>query len=465
MKTMEPLGYHVEWNLGSPGGWDYQRMAQEIARKAWKRLQAITGLSMPLDFEHPLFHPLPALAHMLLERHRELWGTRTPHIVLVAEEETLEEVPENINLIGHLRKKGVKAHLAAPHHLESRGDSIHLKGEEVTLIYLDMNNTDVIRLEKEGRAGALIEAMARGLVVNPRGMEPVGVQSVMEVMDGPLGKKLTETTRRWTPWTRLFYPRSTRGPKGEEIQDLVEWTRRHRDHLVLKPAQGHSGKGVFVGPLRDDWDRCIQEALHRGDYIVQALVPIPLWSEPFPWLEKGETVLKVFQTDFRCLVGPGGILGAVSRFGGIPTNVGSGGGNNALALVPSETSVKEAVETINRAIAKAPFHLLEEVKEEMEEEAMRLGHTYLLGPIKSTLRPRLLHPRHLDFLSLYAKNLWKDCVKLEAMWRAGALDSVVKLSPRERELALLQPWRGSAGLVASDGLMGFGAQELVEGQE
>ena len=30
---MEPFaGYHSEWNLGSPGGWDYQRITQGIGK-------------------------------------------------------------------------------------------------------------------------------------------------------------------------------------------------------------------------------------------------------------------------------------------------------------------------------------------------------------------------------------------------------------------------------------------------
>ncbi len=441
-------------------------MAQKIAKEAWVHIQKITGLKIPLDFDHPLFHPAPALAQMLLERHRELWGNRPPHIILVAEEETLEEVPENKNLIRLLNYiPGVKASLAAPRHLESRGDTILLHGKEVTLIYLDMNNTDISRLERENRAGALVQAISLGIVVNPRGMEPVGVKSLMEVMDSPLGRDLTETTRKWTPWTRLFYPRATRGPMGEDIKDLVEWARSRQESLVLKPAQGHSGKGVFVGPLCDNWEGCVQKALQKGNYILQGLVPIPLWSEPFPWLEDGTVTLRVFQTDFRCLIGPQGLMGMVSRFGGIPTNVGSGGGNNALALVPPEMTVKEAVETINRAILEAPPALIQEMKEEMEAEALKMGHTYLLGPIKSTLRPRLLHPNPLEYLHIYAQNLWRDCVQLEALWREGKLDHVVKLTPREKELALLQPWSGSAGIVASDGLMGFGAQELVEWKE
>ncbi|RLC66592.1 MAG: hypothetical protein DRI52_11825 [Chloroflexi bacterium] len=59
-------------------------------------------------------------------------------------------------------------------------------------------------------------------------------------------------------------------------------------------------------------------------------------------------------------------------------------------------------------------------------------------------------------------NLWRDCMRLEDWWREGKLDHVVRLTSQEKKLAHLQPWRGSAGLVASDGLTGFGAQELVE---
>ena len=28
-------GYHGEWNMGSPGGWDYQRIAQLLGKMAW----------------------------------------------------------------------------------------------------------------------------------------------------------------------------------------------------------------------------------------------------------------------------------------------------------------------------------------------------------------------------------------------------------------------------------------------
>jgi|GEM_PF-2545744 len=53
-------------------------------------------------------------------------------------------------------------------------------------------------------------------------------------------------------------------------------------------------------------------------------------------------------------------------------------------------------------------------------------------------------------------------MRLEDWWREGKLDHVVRLTSQEKKLANLQPWRGSAGLVASDGLTGFWGQELVK---
>ena len=46
------IGYHSEWNLGSPGGWDYQRITQIIGKAVWKRLNDISPIPVDLDFDH-----------------------------------------------------------------------------------------------------------------------------------------------------------------------------------------------------------------------------------------------------------------------------------------------------------------------------------------------------------------------------------------------------------------------------
>ena len=95
-------GYHSEWNLGSPGGWDYQRTNQEIAKVIWKRINAIKPTGVDLDLEHPTLYPVVSFAEMLLDVHRRREGGNPGLIAVVAEEETLADVTENINLARRL---------------------------------------------------------------------------------------------------------------------------------------------------------------------------------------------------------------------------------------------------------------------------------------------------------------------------------------------------------------------------
>ncbi len=95
-------GYHAEWNLGCPGGWDYQRMAQERGILSWGRIKKITGIDIELTFDHPLLNPVPAFLDMLLRVHRMRCGQDNPFILIVAEKETLDTVTENINLMKYV---------------------------------------------------------------------------------------------------------------------------------------------------------------------------------------------------------------------------------------------------------------------------------------------------------------------------------------------------------------------------
>ena len=51
MKSNEFIGYHSEWNLGSPGGWDYQRITQEIGKEVFTFLSRHVNFGLELDFE------------------------------------------------------------------------------------------------------------------------------------------------------------------------------------------------------------------------------------------------------------------------------------------------------------------------------------------------------------------------------------------------------------------------------
>ncbi len=452
------LGYHSEWNLGSPGGWDYQRITQIIGKSIWERLNRIHPIPIALDFDHPLLLPVNGFVEMLADAYRERSDEPGSIIAIVAEEETLESVTENKNLADHLNAiDGISSALMAPQELDLHRGRVCWKGRPVSVIFMDFNTDVLLALHRKHALEPVLQAVREHRVINPRGTEPINVKSMFEVVTGPDKEKFHQEIVRRTPWTRQFYPRRTHGPDGGIIDDLIEWTREHWDDLVLKPERGYSGKGVRVGTVNQDTDEAINLALGEGHYIVQEKISPDLWAEDIPILEDGSIRLRRYQTDFRCLMGPMGLFGFLGRYGGIPTNVGSGGGVQPLAVLQSEIPVKEAADRINAAVLDMDPDELGEVIEMQKEMALSHAFTYLLGPIPIAVRPRLLTTAQLDALERYCMALWSDCLTLEKMWLAGALDHIVKIEERELDIARMNPWGGSSAIIAADGLFSFGA--------
>ena len=463
METVK--GYHGEWNMGSPGGWEYQRIAQELGKMAWDLILQNVHVGVDIDFDHPQINAVPGFARMILRAHKRSYGRNPVHAVLLAEKETLDVVLENKNFVDYLNKlDGVKASLAGPDHLSLKNGKVLCKGDEATVIFMDFNLNVLTKIGHEEDISPIRQAIEQGILVNPRGMEPLGAKGIFEVITTRYRTHLSEETVKHTPWTRLFYPRSTTGPNGEDIHDLVTWTVENWERLLLKPVHGYSGHGIFVGYAGENPKRHVQTAIDSGDYIVQELVPLGLWSEMSTWPmeEERSLFLREWQTDFRCFITDEGLQGFLARFGGVPTNVGSGGGIQPLAVLGNDISPLSAVQKINDALMKLGYQGFVQIQEEVNQRAIDTGFTYLLGPITVSLRPRLLTLDHISELKRYALTLWHDAIKLETLWRAGKLDNVAQVGEEERELAIKQPWQGSPALMVSDGLFSLGA-DLMNG--
>ena len=453
-------GFHSEWNLGSPGGWDYQRTTQEIAKVIWKEINRIQPVGVELDFDHPLFYPVVGFTDMLLHVHQKRDGSNPGLIAVVAEEETLTEVTENINLARRLDAvNGITGILAAPHEFELKNGHVCHQGRPVSLVFMDFNNDVFLKLHRKHNLSPLMKAISEKRVLNPRGTEPINVKSMFEVMTSSLADQFQAETVARTPWTRRFFERQTTGPQGEPIDDLVAWTRSNWSQLVLKPERGYSGIGVKVGGVDSSGDDAVSYALAKGGYIVQEKVPLGLWGEAMPELDHDNKRISLIdrQTDFRCLIGPNQVFGFLCRFGDVPTNVGSGGGVQPLAILKSPMTVREAVEKINGSIAAMSFSDLMEIEDKQKALALENKFTYLLGPIKIALRPRIVTTEQLNDLQKYCTAMWTDSIKLEQMWFAGELDEFIDIEDEELEIARLQPWKGGPAIFAADGLFGFGA--------
>ncbi|MEN8210871.1 MAG: hypothetical protein ABFR31_04070 [Thermodesulfobacteriota bacterium] len=456
-------GYHSEWNLGSPGGWDYQRITQEIGKAVWDKLLTYKDPEIKLDFTHPLLLPVNGLVDLLVQTHRNREGDEPGLIAVVAEEETLEDVVENQNLAEQLNRiDNISGALMAPHSLEIKNSRVCFHGRPVSVIFMDFNTDVLLSLHRKHDLTAVLQAVQEGRVINPRGTEPINVKSLFEVITDPETNSCfhKETIER-TPWTRRFFQRQTTGPDGEPISDLVEWTRQNWEHLVLKPERGYSGIGVRVGGVHDNVDEDIAIALTKGSYIVQKKVSLSLWAEDIPELDKEnqKVVLNTFQTDFRCLFGSVGMFGFVGRYGHVPTNVGSGGGFQPIAVLKSDISIAKATDRINKMILNMDYNHVAKVVELQEQLAMDNRFTYLLGPVKTALRPRLITQGQIDQLATYCKGIWADCLTLEKMWENGNLDHMIEIEPEELEIARSQSWKGSSAIFASDGIFSFGAHK------
>lgn len=456
------LGYHSEWNLGSPGGWDYQRITQVIGKAVWEKLNTIRPIGVALDFDHPLLFPVGGFVKMLVDALRQREGRNTGFVAVVAEEETLEDVTENKNLVRHLEAiEGISSALMAPHQLELYQGKVCWQGRPVSIIFMDFNTDVLLALHRKHGLAPVLQAIRENRVINPRGTEPINVKSMYEVVTGPHRDRFHHEIVQRTPWTRQFYHRKTEGPAGEPIDDLIEWTLEHFDNLVLKPERGYSGKGVRVGNVNGSGQEAVELALKEGHYIVQKKIPLALWAEDIPILENGRVDIERVQTDFRCLRGPDGLFGFLGRYGGVPTNVGSGGGVQPLGVLQSDISVREAAARINDAILSIDAGELLEVVKFQDRMAMDHEFTYLLGPIKIALRPRIVTSHQLRALETYCSRLWADCISLEKLWLSGELDPIVKIEAEELEIARMQPWGGSPAIIASDGLFSFGANPEI----
>ena len=453
-------GFHSEWNLGSPGGWDYQRMTQEIAKVVWSEMEKVRPSGVRLDFDHPMLYPVVGFAEMMLEAHRSRNGSNPGLIAITAEEETLQDVTENINFANRLdAMDGIAGVLAAPHEFELKNGVVCHQGRPVSLLFMDFNNDVFLKLHRKHDLSPLMQAIKENRVLNPRGTEPVNVKSMFEVLTGEMSGRFEPETVARTPWTRRFYDRKTVGPHGEPIGDLVEWTRENWSRLVLKPERGYSGIGVMVEELKQSGDYAIEQALAKGSYIVQAKVDLKLWGETMPEIDRNRGKLDLVdrQTDFRCLIGPGRVFGFLCRFGDVPTNVGSGGGVQPMAILRSDMSVREAVDRINANIAEMDFSDLLAIEDKQKAMALERKFTYLLGPIKIALRPRIVTDEQIADLETYSSAMWTDSMRLEEMWHAGKLEDYIDIEEEELAIARMQPWKGGPAIFAADGLFGFGA--------
>ncbi len=226
------------------------------------------------------------LLQELLE-HLEVIGPPGGQIVLVDPKYVAEGPDEPDALAAYFQKRhGLSVLHADVSELRLRGDEVWYGDTRVHLAYRDASVLDLMELAEEGVDVAPMRTLFRQNRVVSSISAELDQKSCFEVFTDPelaerfLTVEERQVMRRHVLWTRIVSERRTVSPAGERV-DLLEYARKERESLVLKPNRSYGGEGVVVGPTvaPGEWDSAIDRALADDDrWVVQQLAPIPVKS-------------------------------------------------------------------------------------------------------------------------------------------------------------------------------------------
>ena len=329
----------AEYNGESPAGAGYAETLAEIFR----------DMPVMADFaKHYEVHSYPLSAKLLdaLVLSYVDWGgsSKRPQIAIV----DWREVPtwsEFEILKTRFERMGVPTLIADPRDLVFDGKALSAHGTKIDFVYRRVLINDIVARPKE--CEALVKAYSANAVcvANTFRCKIPHVKAFFAVLTDERNGSLfshheREAIRLHIPWTRVVSDVGT-AHYGEHI-DLLDFIRKNRSNLVLKPSDEYGGSGVTLGweTSERDWDTAIGRAVSStnsgGAWIVQERIPIR--REVFPYITPAKTIdFRDMLVDFAPYLFRGKLCGFLTRLSATGlANVTSGGGQvPAFRITPS----------------------------------------------------------------------------------------------------------------------------------
>jgi hypothetical protein len=222
----------------------------------------------------------------LLE-HLDAIGRPEGQIVLVDPKYAAEGPDEPDALAAYYRERhGLSVLHADASELRLVGDEVMYGDKRVDLVYRDASVLDLMDLVEEGVDVAPMRALLKQNRVVSSISAELDQKSCFELFTDPeLAERFftveeRQVMRRHVLWTRLISERHTTSSRGDRI-DLLEFVRKGRESLVLKPNRMYGGDGVLVGPsaTQGEWETAINQALADAErWVVQEIAPVPVKS-------------------------------------------------------------------------------------------------------------------------------------------------------------------------------------------
>src|SRR5467141_4694411 len=322
----------AEYNGESPAGAGYSESLSEIFRE----LPVMAAFSKRYEVHS---YPLSAkLLDALLMSYVD-WGgaSKRPQIAIV----DWREVPtwsEFEILKERFEKMGVPVVLADPRDLVFDGKTLAAHGTKIDLVYRRVLINDIVARPQECEAVVKAYAANAVCVANTFRCKIPHVKAFFAVLTDERNGALfshheRELIRRHIPWTRVVEDTGT-AHYGDHIE-LLDFVRKNRSNLVLKPSDEYGGFGVTLGweTNEHDWDEAIARAISAtkpGEascaWIVQERIPIR--REVFPYITPDRNVeSRDMLVDLAPYLFRGKLCGFLTRLSATGlANVTSGGG-------------------------------------------------------------------------------------------------------------------------------------------
>jgi hypothetical protein len=317
----------AEYNGESPAGAGYTETLAEVFR----------GLPLMEEFAKVyLTHSYPLSAKLLdalVTAYLDWGGASKKPQMLITDWREVPTWSEFEILKARFEEMGVPVELADPRDLQFDGKSLTANGKKIDLVYRRVLINDIVARPAETKA--LVDAVAanRVCVANHFRCKIPHVKAFFAVLTEERNEALFSfdergLIRKHVPWTRVVA--DTRTSHYGAAIELLDFIRRQRNDLVLKPSDEYGGSGVTLGweTSESDWDAVIEKAIAttEGCWIVQERIPIR--REVFPWVESsGRVDYRDMLVDFAPYLFRGKVCGFLTRLSATGlANVTSGGG-------------------------------------------------------------------------------------------------------------------------------------------
>lgn len=288
--------WFIEANVESPAGIGYDEALAGIFDQT--RIMA----AFRETFQATALPVRQGLQQMLLDAYRA-WGGRGTPTVAIVDFPGVATWSEFAYLQQRFEMDGLPTVVCTPDDLQYQGGRLYVETRQadggaswrpVDLVYRRLLQHEFLAMYDLHHP--LIRAYADRVacVVNPFRTKPAHTKLIMWLLsddEGPAGGVLDAESAmavaRHIPWTRLVQRGATRY-QGERV-DLLDFARRHRERLALKPNDAYGGEGVILGwdtsPLT--WEGALERALETPS-VLQERMPTP--DEPYPTWSDDEGV-------------------------------------------------------------------------------------------------------------------------------------------------------------------------------